>query len=315
VAAIAILVFLGASLVPFFWVTAVATVAALVLTVPLVRGTVPFVPSIRGTDWRRLLALTVPFAAANAVGAVYVYLAVIVLSLASTEQETGYFGASFRVFIVLSAIPGLLVASAFPILARAARDDAGRLAYALQRLWEIQVLLGVGIALCTAVGAELAIDVVAGEEFGPSVDVLRIQSLALLASFVLAVYGFALLSLSFYREILLANAAALVVSLGLLVALVPTYGSEGAAVATVFGECALGVSYGVALLRRRPDLRFSPAILPRVGAALLAAAAVLLIPGLSRILTLVAVGAVYSGVAFLVGAIPPEVGQALRLRK
>ena len=315
VAAIAILVFLGVSLVPFFWVTAVATVAALVLTVPLVRGAVPFVPSIRGTDWRRLLALTVPFAAANAVGAVYIYLAVIVLSLASTEQETGYFGASFRVFIVLSAIPGLLVASAFPILARAARDDASRLAYALQRLWEIQVLLGVGIALCTVVGAELAIDVIAGEEFGPAVDVLRIQSLALLASFVLAVYGFALLSLSFYREILLANAVALVVSLGMLTALVPSYGAEGAAVATVFGESALGVSYGVALMRRRPDLRFSPAILPRVAAALVAAAAVLLIPGLSQALTLIAVGAVYAGVAFLVGAIPPEVGHALRLRK
>jgi O-antigen/teichoic acid export membrane protein len=315
VATIALLVLVGASLVPFFWVTAVATLAALVLTVPLVRGLVPLLPSLRGTDWRRVLALTIPFAAANAVGAVYIYLAVIVLSLASTEQQTGYFGASFRVFIVLSAIPGLLVASAFPILARAARDDATRLAYALQRLWEMQLLLGVGIALCTAVGAQLAIDVVAGSDFGPSVDVLQIQAVALLGSFVLAVYGFALLSLSLYREILVANAVALTVSLGLTLSLVPTHGAEGAAVATVFGEAALGVSYAVALLRRRPDLRLSLAIVPRVAAALLAASAVLLIPGLANEVRLVAVGAVYGVAALLFGAVPPEIGHALTLRR
>lgn len=315
VAATAVLVYAGASLVPFFWVIAVSTLAALVITIPLVRGKVPFRPALRSTEWRRLLTLTVPFAAANAVGAIYAYLAVVLLSLISTEQETGYFGASFRIFIVLAAIPGLLVASAFPILTRAARDDQTRLGYALQRLWEMMLLLGVGVALLTAVGADLAIAVVAGPDFEPSVDVLQIQSLALLASFLLAVLGFALLSLAFYRGILIANGVALVVSLTLTLTLAPSYGAEGAAVATVFGEATLAVGYAVALLRRRPDLRFSLSIVPRVMAALAPALAVLLIPGLSRELRLIAVAGVYAVAAFLVGAIPEEVGPALRSRR
>lgn len=315
VVVIAVLVYAGASLVPFFWVTAAATVAALVVTIPLVRGLVPFAPTFRGTDWRRLLALTVPFSAANAVGAVYVYLAVVMLSLISTEQQTGYFGASFRVFIVLTGIPVLLVASAFPILARAARDDYSRLTYALRRLWEIHLLLGVGVALCTAVGAELAIDVVAGDEFGPSVDVLRIMAFALVASFLQAVWGFALLSLSLFRGILLANGAALVVSLALNLALAPSYGAEGSAVATVVAEGVLAAGYAVALLRSRRDLRLPLGIVPRVVVALLPAAAVLLIPGLSPEVQLIVVGAVYAVAAWVVGAIPAEVGQALRPRR
>jgi O-antigen/teichoic acid export membrane protein len=315
VALIALLVLAGASLVPFFWVTAVASLAALVVTIPLVRGHVPFAPAFRGTDWGRLLALTVPFSAANAVGAIYVYLAVVMLSLISTAQETGYFSASFRVFIVLAGIPALLVAAAFPILSRAARDDDSRLAYALRRLWEIHVLLGVGVALCTAVGAGLAIDVIAGDEFEPSVDVLRILSAALVASFLQAVLGFALLSLSRYRAILMANGAALIVSLTLNLALAPSYGAEGSAVATVAAESVLATVYGVALVRSRPDLRLPLGILPRVLVALLLASAVLLIPGLPAGVQLFAVGVVFSVTAFLLGAIPPEVGDALRPRR
>jgi O-antigen/teichoic acid export membrane protein len=312
VVAIVLLVWAGASLVPFFWVIAVSVVGTLVVTVPLVRGVAPLLPSVRIREWRRLLALTVPFGAANAVGAVYVYLAVVVLSLISTEQQTGFFGASFRVFIVLGTVPGLLVASAFPILARAARDDDTRLAYALQRLWEIQLLLGLGLALCTVVGAGLAIDIVAGQDFEPSVDVLRIQALALPASFLLAVWGFALLSLSLYRGILVANGAALVVSLLLTLVLGRSYGAEGAALATVFGEGTLAAGYALTLVRRRPDLRLELDVVPRILAALGLAAAVLLVPGLSRELRLIAVAAVYALAAWVFRAVPAEVGEALR---
>jgi O-antigen/teichoic acid export membrane protein len=315
VGAIVLLVWSGAGLVPFFWVIVVAVGIAGAATIPLVRGLAPLLPSLRVRDWRRLLALTVPFGAANAVGAVYVYLAIVVLSLISTEQQTGFFGASFRVFIVLGTVPGLLVASAFPILARAARDDDTRLAYSLQRLWEMHLLLGVGLALCTVVGAGVAIDVVAGAEFEPSVDVLKIQALALPASFLLAVWGFALLSLSFYRGILVANGAALLVSLVLTVAFGRNYGAEGAALATVFGETTLAAAYAFTLFRRRPDLRFELGVVPRVAAALGAAGAVLLVPGLSREVRLVGVAVIYATAAWILRAIPPEVGEALRPRR
>lgn len=312
VGAIALLVYFGSSLVALFGVPFVAALAALALTVPLVRGAVAFRPSFRGSNWTRLLKLTVPFAAANAVGAVYFYIAIVLLSVISTAEQTGYFGASFRVFLVLAMIPALLVSSAFPILARAARDDTTRLAYAVQRLSEILLLLGLGVALCTATGADLAIRVVAGSEFHPSADVLRIQALALFATFLLAVWGFALLSLSMYREILIANAAALVVSVALTLALAPAHGADGAALSTLFGELTLGVGYAFALFRKRRDLEPSFAIVPRAAGATVLAAAVLLVPGLSEELRLIAVALVFALAAWLLGAVPAEIGHALR---
>jgi O-antigen/teichoic acid export membrane protein len=315
VLAIAVLVVVGASLVPFYVTAVVSALAVLIATVPLVRGSVALRPSFRDAEWRRLLGLTVPFAAANAVGAVYVYLAVVLLSIVSTEAQTGYFGASFRVFIVLTAVPGLLVASAFPILARAAREDARRLAYGLERLFEMLLVLGAGVTLLTALGAEVAIDIVGGEEFESAVGVLRIQSLALLASYLLATWGFGLLSLSLYRGLLLANAAALVVSVAFTLTLGHEYGAEGAAFATVAGETTLAVGYAIALLGARPDLRPSLRVVPRVVVALAAAAATLLVPGLPTVVRLVIAGIVYAGAAWLLRAVPAEVGEAIRSRR
>ena len=50
------------------------------------------------------------------------------MSYVSTDEETGYFSAAFRIVEVVGVIPWLLVSAGFPILARAARDDDERLA-------------------------------------------------------------------------------------------------------------------------------------------------------------------------------------------
>ena len=202
-----------------------------VLTAWLVRGTIPFVPAFDFRAWGRLMRLVLPYAAASAVGAVYVSLVVVLTSLVATEQETGYFSAAFRVFSVLAAVPSLLVASAFPILARAARDDRERLRYALQRLWDTSLVIGAGAAVLTVVGAPVAIAVVAGPEYEPSVTALRIMAGALFASFFVAIWGFGLLSIGAYRSLLVANVIALAVAGGLALALAPEYGADGAATA------------------------------------------------------------------------------------
>jgi O-antigen/teichoic acid export membrane protein len=233
----------------------------------------------------------------------------------ASQQETGYFGAAFRVFSVLSAIPGLLVTSAFPILARAARDDRERLRYALQRLWDTGLLLGAGAAALTVVGAPVAIKVVAGPDYEPSVSVLQIQAGALFASFFIAIWGYALLSLAAYRSLLVANALALVLAGGLALALAPEYGADGAAVATLVGEVGLAFALGLQLMWSRKDLRVDLEILPRVFIAAALALAVLLIPGLPDALDLVLAASVYLVAAVLLRAVPDEVWAALRHRE
>jgi O-antigen/teichoic acid export membrane protein len=314
VVAVVALVLAGAGLLGFLAVQLPVALVILFVTVVLVHRLVSLRPAFMIGEWVRLARVVLPYAAANAVGVLYGSLAIILLSLISTPDETGYFGAAFRVFLVLAAIPTLLVTSAFPILARAARDDHARLAYASQRLWDICLIVGTGLALATFIGAPLAIQLVAGSEFEPSVDVLRVQAAALIPSFVFGVWGFALLALGRFRGILIANAVALAASAAITLALAAPFGAFGASFATLIGDTCLAIGYAVVLMRRHPEFRLSLELLPRVAVSCATAASAMLLP-LPTIARLTFAVVVYVGMLIVLRAIPAEIPQALRSGK
>ena len=221
-----------------------------------------------------------PFAAAVAIGTIYLRLTVIAMSLVSTELETGYYATSFRVVEVIVAVPPLVVGATLPVLARAARDDERRLQYVLQRLFDATLIVGAGIGLVVALGAPFAVEVLAGGESDPSIRVLRIQAIAIVANFVATSWGYGLLSLHRHRSILFASVAALVTGLGLIALLVPDLEAEGAALAYVGGELVLAALMYLLLTRAQPGLHLSLRVPVRVAAAAALAGAVALVPGL-----------------------------------
>jgi len=313
---IAVLVVAEAGIVSFLAVPLPVGIAVAGATAWMVRQRMPLAPAIDVQAWRRLLKVTASFALATAVGTIYVYLAVVLLSLVSSATETGQFGAAFRVFIVLAAVPGLLVTTAFPVLARAARDDHERLRYAVQRLFETGLVLGTGFAMGAVIGAPVAIDIVAGSGFDTAAHVLQIQGIALLASFLLANWGFALISLHLHASLLAANLAALVTSASLVLILGSSNGAEGAAWATLAGEVVLAGGYLAGLVHARRELLPSLSVVPRVMAAAVPGIAIGL-SGLPAVpATIAAVGS-YAAVALALGAVPDELTERVpwRLRR
>jgi O-antigen/teichoic acid export membrane protein len=129
----------------------------------------------------------------------------------------------------------------------------------MARVSDLCIVLGIGVALVLAVGAPFIVDLVAGKSFHPAGAVLRIQGFALVASFVAAPWGYALLSLRAHRPIVIANLAGLVANGVLVAILASTSGARGAAIATVAAEALICVLYGVAVraagIRRLADLR------------------------------------------------------------
>jgi O-antigen/teichoic acid export membrane protein len=306
VVGVVVLVVAGASLLPFFVIPIPSALAALALTLFLVRREMPFRPAFEWDEWRGLLREVLPFAAAAMLGIIYFRIAIVLLSLISTDLEAGYFSASFRMIEVLVVVPQLLVSGAFPIFARAARDDHERLAYGVQRTFEATLVIGVGVGLVLALGAPVAIDVVGGPDFGPSVPVLRIQAIALTAVFVNVAWVYALLSLGRYRAILILSVLGVTLS-GLSVGILGSrYGAEGAAWATtivdVFQTALVGISLAMVSTKLRPSL----ARLPRVLLAAAAAGALALIPGIPSLVLAAAGGAVYVLMAIVLRAAPHE---------
>jgi len=312
---IVVLVLAGASLLPFFFVPLAAGAMTLTATLRLTRGLIPLRPAFHLERWWPLLRDTLPFAAAIAISVLYFRVGMIAMSLLSSSVETGYFAASFRVIDVFVGIPALIAGTAFPILARsAAKRDEERLHYAAGRLIETTLVVGTFLSLSLVLGARPVIAVIGGAEFAQSVPVLQIQSIALIATSLALSAGFILLALHRNRAILVANGAALSVSVVLSITLIPILDARGAAVAVVLAEFTLAAFLLAMLARARGQMGRGlvsrrPLTIVAVGAV---AATVALVPSLPAVGQVVLGEIVFSALLVVTGTFPPELRELVR---
>jgi O-antigen/teichoic acid export membrane protein len=314
VSAIVALVLVGAQLLAFLAVAVPVSLVVLVATVLLVRGAMPLRPSFQRDEWAVLMRAVLPFAAAVVIATLYLRVTVVLMSLLASSEQTNYYAISFSVISVLIAIPALTVGSTLPVLARAARDDSERLAYVVQRLMEVTLIVGVGLGLALAMGSGFVIQVLAGAREHPAVVVLQISSLALITQFVGSGWQYGLLALHRHRALLLNSAAGLAASVCLTLVLVPALQARGAAIAFAIAEIVVAGGSFFYLRSAQPDLRFSPRVPLRVLLSALLGSAVLLAPGLGSLPDSLIATAVYVGALIALRAIPAELMHAVTSR-
>lgn len=310
VALTVVLVVAGASLLPFFVAVAIAPLAQLAVTFVVSRRAVPHLPAFDPSGWWALLRLALPFATATTLGILSFRVPIILMSLIATERETGWFGAPFRMVEVIVAGVMLVVGSAFPVLARAAKADRERFESVLRQLVDFGLLAGVWLALMTVIGAEVAIDVVAGPGFEPSIAVLRIQGVALFPSLMLAAGWYGLLALSAFRGLLLANLFGFGVATVLTLALVPSMGASGGALAALCAELLLAGACALVLTRHLQGRWLTLRIVPRVIAATALAGGFVVLVGLPAVLAMGLATIVYVAVLLATDAVPSELRHA-----
>jgi O-antigen/teichoic acid export membrane protein len=309
-----LLVLIGAQLFPFFFVSVASSAAALLASAIYLRGRVSLSPLFELPKWRALVRDTLPYAAAATVGILYPRVGLLLVSLLSNAHQTGYYSTAFKVVEVIGGTSGLIASSAFPVFARAGRDDHERLRYAVGKVADTALIAGVYVTLSLLVAAPFVIEVLGGPAFGPAVPVLRVQALALLGGFLAATWSYTLLSLRMHGALLRVTIAGLVVSVALSAALVPSLGAEGASIASALCEFVVAGGYLVALARRHAHLRPSLATLPRVALAAALAVGALLLPVASIVQWAIA-SVVYLTLVLVLRAVPAELLRLMPRRR
>jgi O-antigen/teichoic acid export membrane protein len=312
VAGLAALVVVGAGILPLLMVTLLANVLLVAPTARLVRGRFKLGLALSPSRWPALLQATIVFSLASAVGTIYVFTAQILTSLVASPHENGLFAVSFRVFVVSAGVPGLLVGAALPLLSRAARDDAARLAHALNRILTTALVFGIGSAVTLSAGSGFIVSVLAGPRFADAGGVLAIQAWALAAAFVVASCSYGLLSLHQHRSILFVNLVALLISVSLTLLLAPGDGARGAAIATVAGETTMAITSLIALARSRPALRPDLRTVLKVAAAVVLATVAGYVPDLPSLVRAVLAGTIYAAAVLVLRAVPSELLELVR---
>jgi O-antigen/teichoic acid export membrane protein len=312
-ACVALLVALGAHLTPFFAVLIVAGLATMAAT-PFLVGREAFVrPRWDRAEQRALLHRALPLAMALVLGQVYFRLVILLMSLISDPQQTGYYGGSLRAMETLISIPILVAGVALPVLAAAARDDRSRLRYAVEGLSEGAVIAGVLMVIVAARAAEPVMRIIGGPGFVPSGAVLRIQVAALLFGALVQIWAVSLVALGAQRELILTNALGLLGMAVFAVLLVPAFGARGGAAASVLGDALLAALTYWRLRACSVTVRVSAGFLGRVAVASVAAGVALALP-VPNLLAAALAGALFLGVGQLIGMVPDELHDALSPR-
>ena len=307
---VALLVVAGARLTPFFLVL-IASGLAMVALVPIVAGRrALMLPRFDHPEQRTLFATALPMAIALGVGQIYFRLVIVLMSLISNPRQTGYFGGSLRAMESLINIPVLIIAVALPLLTAAARDDLPRLRYAVRGLSQAGVITGVLLVLVTWRAATPVMAIIGGAAFRPAGAVLRIQVGALVFVMLYQIWSGALLALGHQRELILTNSIALLGVAGFATLLVPGFGAQGGAVASVLGDALLAGLIYWRLHRATGSVTVSRGFLFRVAVSALAACVVLVVPGLPDFAAATLAGVVFLTVGHVVGMVPEEVRAA-----
>lgn len=306
-----LLVVVGGHLFSFFWVSVVSSLAALAVAMYLLRGRVGLRPRFDATHWGPMLRDSLPYAAGVTIGVFYPRIGLLAVSLGSGPEQVGYYSTAFKVVEVFVGVGGLLAGTAFPIFARAGRDDHARLRYATSKVSDTALIIGVYLALSVFVAAPFIVKVLGPPSFAPTVPVLRIQAAVLLGGFIATTWSSTLLSLRLHAAILRSTAIGLLTAIVLCAALVPSLGARGASIASVAAEFVVAGAYLHELRRAHSHLRPSFAIIPRLAAV----AVVALIPSLVLGLPSIALWAISSTIFVALGRqlriVPDEILHAL----
>jgi O-antigen/teichoic acid export membrane protein len=164
----------------------------------------------------------------------------VLLRVLAGEAELGAYSAAYKVFEGSMLLPAIVVAVAFPLLARAHQDRQR------QRRWEIStalLLLGLGLPVGLVLHAARTGIVAAlfGPAFVPAIPSLGVLAWGVPITYLNCGLTHFLIARDLGRATLVLAASMLVVNVAINLVAIPRWGGPGAAWATVFTEATLAI--------------------------------------------------------------------------
>jgi O-antigen/teichoic acid export membrane protein len=197
---------------------------------------------VRRPSWAvlsRTVRRALPFAASGIVANLHNRVAPLMLGYLSTQTELGSFAAAARFGTTARLTPGAIFAGALPVLSREYSDDAtaGRTAY---RSFHIAMIwLAIGTAIPCVLFAPLLVRLVYGRAFVTAAPALIWIGIGLLPALTNSAKKIFLYASGEETLVLQWSAVSLGTQIAAGLALVPPFGSVGAAASIALGEAVI----------------------------------------------------------------------------
>ena len=166
-------------------------------------------------------------------------LDVVMLNEMHSAHETGIYGAATRISEAWNFVPMALMVALQPVLLRTKRDDQALFIKRMEILYVLTAWSSIGVAVIMSVMSASVVNLLFGQEYHESGLVLTLHIWSGVAVFLGVASGQYLLAENLLTISMFRTMLGLAVNVVLNLTLIPAYGAQGAAAATV-------VSYFVA---------------------------------------------------------------------
>lgn len=207
-----------------------------------------------------------PLGLAVIVISVYSRIDMVLLKAFTDSASVGYYGLAYRAVDLAAPLSLMFIGSVFPLLAHHhAQDEREAFSRLYQRSHDVLSIVGIGLFTMMILFARPLVDVVGGLRYAPAVNSLRILSLAFGLIWLSNLVDHSLIAVGRQSVLFKTACLGLVVNVAVNLVLIPLYGREGAAAATVITEVAVLVPAWIVLSRyigRMPSFWVAGRLLP-----------------------------------------------------
>jgi O-antigen/teichoic acid export membrane protein len=244
------------ALLNIFWVLVLGSMVSFLVAALLVRERGLLRAGFRAEVAWRMLRQALPLGAVTVASLILYRADTVLLSVLRTAHDVGIYNLSYRFLDLLLAVPGLFMASVFPLLSGHAADPAG-----FRRIWQKALdalaLAGVPLAFGTFLTAPHLVRILGGQQFAASVVPLQILSLVVLLSYLDFAFPHALIIANRQRSILGILVIGMALNIGLNLVFIPRGSYIAAATVSVVSELVnLLLAYALAVRTYRYSLSF-----------------------------------------------------------
>jgi len=180
-----------------------------------------------------IIATAWPFGLLGLMGIIMLNTDIIMLGWLTSASELGYYSASQKIIQLLYILPTLLAVSAFPSMARAARENPEHVKEFLEKAVSFIILLSIPITIIGIIFAKSIIVLLFGNEYVPSVTVFKLLMLTIIIVFPSSFIGNAIFAYDKQKNFIVFVVTATIANIGLNFLFIPLWGIEGAAFSTI----------------------------------------------------------------------------------
>ena len=182
---------------------------------------------------KSILKEALPLTFVTAFAMIYARIDQVLINHMINTTSVGLYDAAVRLSEVWYFIPNIIVAGLFPAIMNAKKDSLHLFAARVKKLLLSITILLVTIALATALAANFIVTIVFGAEFITAATVLQIYIWSTIGIGITLVVHYILIAEKMSKYIALSAFLGMIVNIILNLALIPTFGMQGAALASV----------------------------------------------------------------------------------